>query len=95
MKDERHVAALDDVLASGLWINGGYFIFRPEIFDHIRARRGAGGGAISRLAAADRLIAYRYEGFWAPLDTLKDMLALEEAQDTGRPPWAPWLQGSA
>ena len=95
MKDERHVAGLDDVLASDLWINGGYFILRPEIFDHIRPGEELVVEPFARLAAADRLIAYRYEGYWAPLDTLKDMLALEEAQDTGRPPWAPWLQGSA
>lgn len=95
MKDERHVAGLDDVLASDLWINGGYFILRPEIFDQIRPGEELVVEPFARLAAADRLIAYRYEGYWAPLDTLKDMLALEEAQDTGRPPWAPWLQGSA
>ena len=96
MKDERHVAGLDDVLATpacGSTAATSSSVRRSSI-------TSAPGEELvvepfARLAAADRLIAYRYEGFWAPLDTLKDMLALEEAQDTGRPPWAPWLQGSA
>jgi glucose-1-phosphate cytidylyltransferase len=40
--------------------------------------------------AARELIAYRYEGFWSALDTLKDLQSLESLHDTGRPPWAPW-----
>jgi glucose-1-phosphate cytidylyltransferase len=95
MKDERRVAGLDDVLGADLWINGGYFMLRREIFDEIRTGEELVVEPFARLAAADRLIAYRYEGFWAPLDTLKDMHALDEQQAAGHPPWAPWLQENA
>ena len=44
------------------------------------------------MIAEGQLIAYPHEGFWAPMDTLKDMQNLEALYDAGRPPWAVWQQ---
>ena len=43
-----------------------------------------------RLIEQNRLLAHRYEGFWAPMDTLKDRQNLESMAENGRPPWAVW-----
>jgi glucose-1-phosphate cytidylyltransferase len=84
------ITRIADVGASDLWINGGYFIFRPEIFDAIGPGEDLIEQPFTRLIAAGRLQADPYEGYWAPMDTLKDVQALRCAFDTGRPPWAIW-----
>ena len=88
--DSNRVSRVDDVGTSDLWINGGYFIFRPEIFDHIQRGEELIEEPFSRLIAAGRLQGDPYEGYWAPMDTLKDVQRLQAAFDKGRPPWAPW-----
>ena len=84
------VTQIDDVGATDLWINGGYFIFRPAIFDFIGPDEDLIDEPFARLIAAGKLRAQPYEGYWAPLDTLKDLQMLQRAFDTGRPPWAVW-----
>ena len=91
MADERHVSRLDDIQTADLWINGGYFVLRREILDQIQPGEELVVEPFARLAAAGRLVAYRHEGFWAPLDTLKDITVLEERFAAGRAPWAPWM----
>ncbi len=92
--DGDRVAAIRDVATSDLWINGGYFIFRPEIFDLIEPGEELVQEPFARLIAAGRLQGDPYEGFWAPMDTLKDVQALQSAFDGGRPPWALWQNGT-
>ena len=84
------VTRIDDVGTSDLWINGGYFILRPEIFDDIGPGEELVEEPFARLIAAGKLQGDPYEGYWAPMDTLKDVQALQNAFDTGRPPWAVW-----
>jgi glucose-1-phosphate cytidylyltransferase len=78
---------------SDIWINGGYFMFRDEIFDQIQPGEELVREPFRRLIAEQELLAYRYEGFWAPMDTLKDHQSLEELFHSGRPPWALWQLG--
>lgn len=70
-----------------LWINGGFFIFRREIFDYIREGEELVEAPFQRLIDADQLMAYRHEGFWRPMDTLKDRQVLEELVEKGVMPW--------
>ena len=84
------VAGIDDVGTSDMWINGGYFIFRPELFEYLKPGDELVEGPFARLIAAGKLQADQYDGFWAPMDTLKDVQALQAAFDQGRPPWAVW-----
>ncbi len=56
---------------SDIWINGGYFILRPEIFDYMREGEELVLEPFSRLIAEDQLMAYRHEGFWRSMDTLQ------------------------
>lgn len=84
------VTRIDDVGTCDLWINGGYFIFRPEIFDFIGPGEELIDEPFTRLIEAGKLQGDPYEGYWAPMDTLKDVRALQSVFDTGRPPWALW-----
>jgi glucose-1-phosphate cytidylyltransferase len=86
------VTGISDVHGSDLWINGGYFIFRSTIFDYLGEGEELFEEPFQRLVAADQLVAYRYEGFWTAVDTLKDLQNLETLHESGRPPWAVWLE---
>lgn len=72
---------------SDLWMNGGYFIFRPSIFDYMREGEELVVEPFKRLIEDNQLMAYRYEGFWRAMDTLKDKQVLEDLVESGRIPW--------
>jgi glucose-1-phosphate cytidylyltransferase len=74
---------------SGLWINGGYFVFRREIFDVLEPGDELVDRPFARLTALGRLATTRYEGFWAPLDTLRDLERLEVLASSRSVPWDP------
>ncbi len=84
---DRRVRELRDVTASGLWLNAGYFVFRREIFDYIRPGEDLVEEPFQRLIAEEKLLAYPYDGFWAPMDTLKDKHVLETLLESGEVPW--------
>src|SRR6266540_1127250 len=90
MKDEHHVSHIEDVKTTGLWLNGGYFIFRQDIFDYLYEGEELVEEPFQRLIQENKLISYPHEGFWAPMDTVKERQALETMVASGRPPWAVW-----
>lgn len=72
---------------SEMWINAGYFLLRPQIFDYMNEGEELVLEPFSRLIADDQLLAYKHEGFWRCMDNLKDRQALEEMVERGRMPW--------
>jgi glucose-1-phosphate cytidylyltransferase len=72
---------------SDIWINGGYFLFRREIFDYMREGEELAFEPFQRLIDANQLEAYKYEGFWRAMDTLKDRQVLEDMIEQGKMPW--------
>jgi len=72
---------------SDVWINGGYFIFRNTIFDYIRDGEELVLEPFNRLILESQLTAYKYEGFWRAMDTLRDKQVLEEMIERGEVPW--------
>ncbi len=72
---------------SEMWINGGYFVFRREIFDYMREGEELVLEPFERLIAANQLMAYKYEGFWRAMDTLKDRQILEDMVERGEMAW--------
>jgi glucose-1-phosphate cytidylyltransferase len=70
-----------------IWINGGYFIMRKEIFDYIKPGEELVLEPFSRLIAENKLAAYRFEGFWRSMDTLRDRQILEDLVEQGKIPW--------
>jgi len=71
-------------------INGGFFVFRNEIFDWVRPGEELVEQPFRRLAAARKLLAYRHDGFWACMDTFKDKQLLEDMYSRGQVPWEVW-----
>jgi len=81
------VAQLRSSQDADLWINGGFFIFRKEIFDYMTDGDELVEAPFRRLIEADQLMAIRHEGFWRPMDTLKDKQSLEDLVERGAMPW--------
>jgi glucose-1-phosphate cytidylyltransferase len=73
------------------WINGGFLVCEPAIFDYLEADQSSlEADALERLAANRQLAAYRHDGFWQCMDTLRDKRLLEHLWQSGSPPWKVW-----
>lgn len=93
---EGRLQSFRNAKEADLWINGGFFLIRPEIYDYMREGEELVAEPFARLIAEDKLMAYKHEGFWCPMDTLKDRQYLEELVDRGDMPWlARGLNGAA
>jgi glucose-1-phosphate cytidylyltransferase len=75
----------------GSWINAGFFVCQPQLFDYL------GGDnemleqePMQRIINAQQLHAYKYDGFWKPMDTLRDNNELNELWNSGKAPWKIW-----
>ena len=71
-------------------VNGGYFIFRKEIFEYMRDKEELVEEPFHRLLQEQQLIGYPYDGFWASMDTFKDRQQLEALYSSGSAPWEVW-----
>jgi glucose-1-phosphate cytidylyltransferase len=73
------------------WINGAFFVLEPEVLDYIDGDAMMFEHApMERLARDGQLMAYKHDGFWACMDTLRDKMKLEELWQSGERPWATW-----
>jgi len=73
------------------WINGGFMVLEPEVFDLIDGDdSGLEGDVFERLSEEGQLVAYRHESFWQCMDTLRDVRYLRELWESGNPPWVTW-----
>jgi glucose-1-phosphate cytidylyltransferase len=73
------------------WINGGFFVLEPGVLDYIAADSTLWEHEpLERLASEGQLCAFRHEGFWQPMDTLRDLRLLESLWSSGSPPWKTW-----
>jgi glucose-1-phosphate cytidylyltransferase len=89
------VHSIRHVKEAGLWMNGGFFVFRKDIFRYIRAGEELVVEPFQRLIAESQLMAYRYEGFWACMDTFKEKQQLEDLYTAGAAPWEVWKRPRA
>lgn len=75
----------------GSWINGGFFVFEPSMLDLLATDATVlEKEPLETLARQGELMAFRHEGFWQPMDTLRDKLYLEDLWSSGRAPWKLW-----
>jgi glucose-1-phosphate cytidylyltransferase len=84
------VKSIRPVSKANLRINGGFFVFKNEIFDLIGPKEDLVNEPFQRLIQRNELIAYKYDGFWASLDTYKDKARLEEIVARGNGSWEIW-----
>jgi glucose-1-phosphate cytidylyltransferase len=76
----------------GAMINGGYFVLSPEVLSYITDDYTIWEREpIERLAQEGNLVAYLHQGFWQPMDTLRDKVHLEELWQSGNAPWKVWV----
>ncbi|MFC1639651.1 sugar phosphate nucleotidyltransferase [Gemmatimonadota bacterium] len=75
---------------SGTWINGGYFVFRRNIFDYLEQGEELVEQPFARLIDRGELISYRFDDFWMAMDTFKDKLVLDEMYARREVPWEVW-----
>jgi len=76
----------------GSWINGGFFVCEPEIFNYIKQGDDTiwERDPLEQLAKDNKLVAYKHYGFWKPMDMLRDKIQLEELWNSGNAPWKVW-----
>lgn len=84
------VADIHPIDNGDIRVNGGFFIFRKEIFDYMRDKEELVEEPFHRLLREKQLIGYAYDGFWASMDTFKDRQQLENLYATGAAPWELW-----
>ncbi len=70
-----------------LWINGGYFVLRREIFDYMREGEELVEQPFARLIAERKLATFRWDGFWQCMDTFKDKISFDRMEARGDCPW--------
>lgn len=78
-----------------IWINGGYMALRQGIFDVLHEGEELVEEPFRRLVTAKKLYAYRYEGFWAAMDTFKEKIAFDRRYNSGDRPWEVWSETSS
>lgn len=76
----------------GAWINGGFFVCEPDVFSYITEGDSTiwERGPMEGLSRDGQLSAYKFSGFWKPMDTLRDKVELSEMWDSGNAPWKVW-----
>lgn len=91
IQDDRVAAFTEKPVDGDGWINAGFFVFRPAVFDFIdNDETSLEAEPLQFLAAQSQLSAYRHRGFWQPMDTLRDKRRLEELWASGQAPWKIW-----
>ncbi len=90
MKENGVVSEIRDVKQAGIRINGGYFAFKNEIFKYINQGEELVCEPFQRLINMEELLAYKYDGFWACMDTFKEQQQLDDMYSQGKGPWQVW-----
>jgi glucose-1-phosphate cytidylyltransferase len=81
------VRSVEDIQQADVRINGGFFVFRRDVLDYINPGEELVEEPFERMIEAGELIAYRYDGFWEPMDTMKDKQRLDGLVEKGQAPW--------
>ncbi len=86
--DDGVVRMVEDMQHANVWINGGFMVLRRNILEMINPGEELVIEPFARLIEQGELLAYRYEGFWEPMDTIKDKQRLDALAEGGNPPWS-------
>jgi len=89
-EENGSVRNFDSVVDCNLWVNGGFFVFRQEIFDYIRDGEDLVEKPFQRLIRENRLCTMRHHGFWSCMDTYKEKQDLDDMYERGSTPWQVW-----
>lgn len=84
------VAQMGTMPEQELWINGGFFVFRHDIFNYVNEGEELVEEPFARLVAERKLAAFRWRGFWQAMDTFKDKITFDRMEARGQCPWMTW-----
>lgn len=87
---DGQVESLSPVWKSSVWINGGFFVFKKEIFNYIQEGEELVQEPFYRLIDERQIIGYKNPGFWACIDTMKEKKMFDDMYATGNTPWMVW-----
>jgi glucose-1-phosphate cytidylyltransferase len=92
MLDGHRIAEFEEKSQTGEgWINGGFFVLEPRALDYVQDDDSVWERApMEKLAEEGQLMAYRHDGFWQPMDTLREKRLLEDMWASGEAPWKVW-----
>jgi glucose-1-phosphate cytidylyltransferase len=90
IENDGIVKYVQELGQSDVWMNGGFFILRQEIFDYIKEGEELVNEPFERLIEEEQLISQKYDGFWLSMDTFKDKQVLDEMYARGEGPWEVW-----
>lgn len=91
-KDEHYINSFKEKpKGDGAWINGGFFVLESEVINYIENDATVWEQEpMERLAREGKLAAFRHQGFWQPMDTLRDKNLLEKLWSSSQAPWKLW-----
>ncbi len=84
------VTGFRDIVDAGVRVNGGFFIFKQDIFGYLQDGEELVIEPFQRLIARQQLLAYEYNGFWIAVDTAKEKKRVDDLFSAGHPPWEVW-----
>jgi glucose-1-phosphate cytidylyltransferase len=87
------VRAIKSMKDTDIWINGGYFILRREVFRYIKPGEELVYEPFRRLISEGKIWSHRYRGFWQCMDTFRDKQILDDFEASGTSPWCVWKNG--
>jgi glucose-1-phosphate cytidylyltransferase len=92
--DDGSVQNIQDVIRSGFWINGGFFVFKKDIFKYIKPKEDLVMEPFQRLINERQLVTIKYEGFFVSMDTFKEKQILDDMYSRGETPWEVWKKNN-
>lgn len=91
MQGPRVIGFMEKPAGEGGWINGGFFVLSPKVIDLIKDDTTVWEREpLESLAQQGQLTSFMHQGFWQPMDTLRDKMHLEELWQSGKAPWKAW-----
>jgi glucose-1-phosphate cytidylyltransferase len=90
MDEKGNVESFQEKPQSEGWINAGYFVFEPKIFEYLDGNSILEREPMANLANDGQLVAFKHGGFFQPMDTYREMSLLNELWDKGQAPWKVW-----
>lgn len=90
INSNNNVLSFSEKPKSATWINGGFFIFEPRVFDYLSSNSTLEREPLEKLSRDGELNAFKHEGFWQPMDTYREMQDLNSIWNTTSAPWKNW-----
>lgn len=95
IRNDGTVQAIKSMKDANIWVNGGYFVLRKEIFRYIQHGEELIYEPFQRLIDEGKVSSHRHDGFWQCMDTFRDKQILDELEASGKPPWCLWKNGNS